>query len=46
MRSRPLHHRHIAVGFLLALLAGAGLGFYFGFDIGWESAIQATTTEA
>jgi len=34
-------HRHIAVGFLTALLAGGGLGYYLGYDHGWESAIQA-----
>jgi len=39
MRSKQLHHKHIAVGFLAALLAGAGLGFYLGYDFGWEAAV-------
>ncbi len=35
-----LTHRHIAVGFLAALLGGIGLGYYFGYDAGWEGAIR------
>lgn len=38
-------HRHIAVGFLLAMLGGMGLGYYFGYDSGWEAAIKAIETQ-
>ncbi len=30
----------VAVGFLMALLAGIGLGYYFGYDAGWEEALR------
>jgi len=33
-------HLHIVIGFLAALLGGIGLGYYFGYDIGWENALQ------
>jgi len=45
MHTRQLHHKHIAIGFLVALLAGAGLGFYFGYDVGWEAAVSYLTTQ-
>ena len=35
-----LTNLHIAVGFLMALLAGVGLGYYFGYDSGWEEALR------
>ncbi len=34
-------HRQIAVGFLAAILGGIGLGYYFGYDAGWEGAVNA-----
>lgn len=45
MKMRQLHHKHVAIGFLMALLAGMGLGFYVGYDLGWESAVETLTAE-
>jgi putative hemolysin len=36
-----LTNLHVAVGFLAALLGGVGLGFYVGYDNGWEGALRA-----
>jgi len=40
MMHMRLTQLHVAVGFLMALLAGIGLGYYFGYDAGWEEALR------
>lgn len=34
-----LTHQHIAIGFMAALIAGAGIGYYFGYDAGWKDTV-------